>query len=182
VQGAHDEGRFRAVALQSLDGLRRFAMSLCHDAGAADDLVQEAYLRALSAPRRPAPDENVRSWLFTILHNVWRNQVRRRRFEAGGDALEAFEHAVASEGDPGELLDQARAGQAVREAVRALPEAFREVLLLRCVEGFSYQEIAAIVGCPAGTVMSRLSRARGLLRRALAPAGPRAVVAGGARS
>jgi RNA polymerase sigma-70 factor (ECF subfamily) len=155
---------FRRAAVACLDGLYGFACTLCHDRTAAEDLVQETYLRALRARRKPAPDENLRGWLFTILHNVWKNELRRRRPAPLDDVAEA----LAAPGDsPAETLDRDDERRRVRRAIAGLPDAFRVVVLLRCVEGFSYRDVAAIVGCPAGTVMSRLARARALLRKSL---------------
>jgi RNA polymerase sigma-70 factor, ECF subfamily len=144
-------------------------MALARDPAAAEDLVQETYLRALSARRKAAPSENLRGWLFTILHNAWRNQVRRRPPEPLDDGEEVRSSVVwlAPPRDPEAELERTRLHQAVGEAVEALPERFREVVVLRCVEGFSYQEISSILGCPTGTVMSRLARGRALLRRSL---------------
>jgi len=156
---------FRREAVACLAGLYGFALSLCHDRSIAEDLVQEAYLRALSARRKAAPHENLRSWLFAILHNVWRNEVRRRRPAPLEDAPSSS--LIAKESDPEDALSRLETDERVRRAVTLLPEAFREVILLRCVEGFSYHELAIILGCPAGTVMSRLARARALLRRSL---------------
>jgi RNA polymerase sigma-70 factor (ECF subfamily) len=158
-------GPFWSAAVSCLDSLYGFAYALCHDRTAADDLVQEAYLRALSARRRPGPDENLRGWLFTILHNVWRNEVRRRRTTPLDEVAE--EVLVAPGETPADALRRAEQGRRVRRAIAELPDALRVVVLLRCVEEFSYRDIATIVGCPAGTVMSRLARARALLRKAL---------------
>jgi RNA polymerase sigma-70 factor (ECF subfamily) len=165
VEG-RDEFRGRAVAC--LDGLYAFALSLCRDRATAEDLVQETYVRALRALRKPEPHESLRPWLFTILHNVWRNQ-RRRPAPVSLEEFAAAGSLPDGGPDPGESLDREAAAERVREAIAALPEAFREVVMLRFAEGFSYQEIAAVLSCPAGTVMSRLARARALIRRALAP-------------
>jgi RNA polymerase sigma-70 factor (ECF subfamily) len=148
-----------------IDGLYRFALSLSREASVAEDLVQETYVRALRASHKPPPDQ-VRSWLFTILRNVWRNELRRRRPEALGEEAEGI---ADPEVDPLQHVDRLQRGSRLQAAIDALPGPFREALLLRCVEGFSYREMAEIVGCPAGTIMSRLARARGLLRRALGP-------------
>jgi RNA polymerase sigma-70 factor (ECF subfamily) len=144
-------------------------MALAQDRAAAEDLVQETFLRALSARRKADPSENLRGWLFTILHNAWRNQVRRPRL----DALDGTERTVvwlAPPPDPEEELERARLREAVRRAIDALPVAFREVVVLRCVEGCSYREIASILDCPTGTVMSRLARGRALVRERLVEA------------
>lgn len=160
---------FREAAVACLDGLYGFALSLARDRTVAEDLVQETYLRALRATRKAEPGPGLRSWMFTILHNVWRNE-RRRAVPLELDA-ESVEHVADASPDPLDSVDRLQAGGRVLAAIEALPDPFREAIVLRCVEGFSYQEMAAIVGCPAGTVMSRLARARGLLRRALGPAG-----------
>lgn len=163
--GSLAEAEFREAALGCLEGLYGFALTLTRERSAAEDLVQETYVRAMAARRKAAPDENLRSWLFVILHNVWRNELRRRRTEAHEEELDR----LASPEDLNEALDQKIAGARLQEAIEALPGNFRAVLVLRAVEGFSYREIARILGCPAGTVMSRLARARILLRRALRP-------------
>jgi RNA polymerase sigma-70 factor, ECF subfamily len=153
-----------------LDGLYGFALSLCRDPVVAEDLVQETYLRALKARKKADPGDNVRSWLFTILHNVWRNEVRRRRPDSLDDNPETAIALASPEPDPQAVLDRLQSQNRLRGAIAALPAPFQQALVLRCVEGFSYKEMAEIVGCPAGTVMSRLARARALLRRSLGPA------------
>lgn len=162
MRRAVEAEQFRQRAVGCLDGLHRFAFSLCHDRTLAQDLVQETFVRALAAKRRPEANDGVRPWLFTILHNVWRNERRRPQ------AVSLEEHAGAlleEVGDPGEAVDRRSRAQRIRAAVHALPEPFREVVLLRFGEGFSYRQIAEILACPAGTVMSRLARARVMLRR-----------------
>jgi RNA polymerase sigma-70 factor, ECF subfamily len=161
---------FRQVAVACLDGLYGFALSLSRDPAVAEDLVQETYLRALKARHKVDPRENVRSWLFTILHNVWRNELRRRRPEALDDHLDTMSALATTEPDPQTALDRVQSRNRLEGAIAELPAPFKQALVLRCVEGFSYKEMAEIVGCPAGTVMSRLARARALLRRALGPA------------
>ena len=169
--GAGDED-FRHAAVACLDGLFGFALALSRDRSVAEDLVQETYLRALAARRKATPQENLRGWLFTILHNVWRNEARRRRPQALEDAPGLDAVLAAPDGDPLETLDRKETNGRLRDAIVELPEPFREVVMLRCVEGFSYRDVAEIVGCPAGTVMSRLARARALLRRSLNGDGP----------
>jgi RNA polymerase sigma-70 factor (ECF subfamily) len=169
------EEDFRRAAVAHLDGLFGFALALCHDRTTAEDLVQETYARAFAAAHKPPLEENLRGWLFTILVNVWKNERKRRRPEAVAD-VERVAGATASPPfspvlDPLQAVDRRELRDRLRSAIEALPDAFREVVVLRCVEGFSYQEVAGIVGCPAGTVMSRLARARALLRRAIAPNG-----------
>jgi RNA polymerase sigma-70 factor (ECF subfamily) len=169
-----DDQTFRGAALACLDGLFGFAMALTRDRMAAEDLVQDTYLRALAARRRAEPGEHLRGWLFTILHNAWRNQVRKPRLAALDDTDRARTVLwLAAPPDPEEELRRTRLREAVWQAIAAVPEPFREVVVLRCFEGFSYQEIASILDCPTGTVMSRLARGRALVRQALGPAARR---------
>lgn len=158
---------FRKAALACFDGLFGFAYTLCRDRTTAEDLVQETYVRALAARRKASPEDNLRGWMFTILHNVWRNEVRRPRPAAMEDSPGLVESLAAAGEDPQETLDQKETGNRLRRAIEDLPEPFREVVMLRGVEGFSYRDVASILGCPAGTVMSRLARGRALLRQSL---------------
>jgi RNA polymerase sigma-70 factor (ECF subfamily) len=145
----------------------------------AEDLVQETYVRALAARRKAAPDQNVKAWLFVILHNVWRNQVRRARPERPNDDPDVILDLADLRAGPEQELERDRLRGRLRDAIAALPDSFREVVVLRCVEELSYQEVAAVVGCPTGTVMSRLARGRALLRQLLKPV---LVDAGGRRT
>ena len=165
VVGEEDD-EFRRQAVTFLDALYGFALSLARDRSLAEDLVQETYLRAFAARHKASVDENLKGWLFTILHNVWRNQLRRPR----SSTLEEVpaKSLVATTDDPQDTLSRKETRERVQRAIGELPATFREVVTLRCVEGFSYRDLAAILGCPAGTVMSRLARARALLRRSLA--------------
>jgi RNA polymerase sigma-70 factor, ECF subfamily len=160
------EQAFRDAALGCLDGLYSFALALSRDASTAQDLVQETYVRALGARRKAEPEGNVRLWLFVILHNVWRNQLRRRHVITDDTALAFLPDPGAS---PEEALERKRLRRRLRAAIAELPASFRQVVELRCVQEFSYQEVASIVGCPTGTVMSRLARGRAMLRRLLRP-------------
>lgn len=168
MHGGRDED-FRRAAVACLDGLYGFALALSRDRETAEDLVQETYARALAARRRAAPEENLRGWLFTILRNIWKNERRRRRPEGVDDIESAALAPPDPTSDPEAALDRRELRERLDEAMGALPAPFREVVMLRCVLGFSYQEVAGIVGCPAGTVMSRLARARAQLRRSLGP-------------
>jgi RNA polymerase sigma-70 factor (ECF subfamily) len=151
-----------------LDSLYSYAMVLSRNHSNAEDLVQETCLRGLRAMERLDSDSNVKSWLFTILRNIWLNQVRQQRATPETIDLEPDADGscapVAKDKDP----HAAYVGQIEREQVRAaiehLPPEFREIILLREYEELPYQDIAALLHCPIGTVMSRLARARAKLR------------------
>lgn len=172
VSPAHDA----LIAL--IPRLRRYARMLCADAAAADDLVQDTLERACERLAQWRPGSDLRAWAFTIMHNLFVSETRRPRYrlEAAHDALPGDTAGnVAPDPAAGwvEALDLER-------ALRALPQAQRQVLLLVAFEDMSYEQVASVVGVPAGTVMSRLSRARARLRELLEPgadgvrsAGPR---------
>lgn len=151
----------KAKIIEQLPGLRRFARYLARDADHADDLVQETLIRALGALPQLDPGGNLRAWLFTILQNVLRGEWRRRR-------RSPVRHEVPVEQAPeplrsGGQLESASLNE-LAIAIRKLPPRFREVLMLCGVEGFDYEEAATILGIPVGTVRSRLSRARAMLK------------------
>jgi RNA polymerase sigma factor (sigma-70 family) len=159
---------FEEVVLPHLDAAFNYARWLTKNDADAEDVVQDASMRALrffSSLR----NEDARAWLLTIVRNTWYGRFPRR---AGGDVA-----TVADEGptdnradvslDPEAQMIQQQTVERVRCALEALPTDFREVLVLRELEGLSYKEIAAIVGIPLGTVMSRLARARERLAGAL---------------
>jgi RNA polymerase sigma-70 factor (ECF subfamily) len=158
-----------------LDALYGSAIRLTRNRDAAQDLVQDTYLKALRARGRFAPGSNLKAWLYTILHNTWRNRRRdqvRARVEADSEtvdrAVDQGGWGAASDGDdPEARLLKAALSDDLRAALDALPEAFREAVWLRDVEELSYQEIADVLDVPIGTVMSRLSRGRRQLHRAL---------------
>jgi RNA polymerase sigma-70 factor, ECF subfamily len=144
-------------------------MVLTRNKADAEDLVQETYLRALKAVRDLQTITAMKGWLFTILRNVWLNQRRRRLTFPDRilyiDADENVANLIAkSSKDPYahylRELDVAR----VRQAIQQLPVHFREIIVLREYEELSYDEIATVMQCAIGTVMSRLSRARAKLR------------------
>ncbi len=163
---------FLSEALNEVsDGLYGYAMVLSRDRTEAEDLVQETCLRAIQAIESLRPGSNVKSWLFTILRNIWLNRLRRRRtapkmVELDGDES-AAQTAVAASKDPHALYVSKVERQLVREAILQLSDEFREIIVLREYGDLSYQEIASVLGCPAGTVMSRLGRARSKLRSLL---------------
>jgi len=116
----------------------------------------------------------VRPWAFTIMRNIWQNELRRRNREVTAETLEAAHGSQDGAETPETLLARKLLRSEIACAIDSLPAPYREVVILREIEGLSYAEIARVAACPAGTVMSRLARARSLLRRALtryAPAG-----------
>ncbi len=146
--------------------LYRYARALTRDPMTAEELVQETYSRALSARKWPYPatEECLRPWLFTIARNHWHNTARRPAYME--ELTEAYADQTTAQ--PDAVLLRRLLQSEVRDAVDSLPEAMREVIVLREMENLSYEEIAGVMGCPVGTVMSRLWRAREVLRRALA--------------
>lgn len=162
---------FTETALQQIDALYGYALTLTRDPVEAQDLVQETYLRAIRARHKLAPNSNLKSWLFVILRNAWLNQVRHARSGPSFTELEIEEaNSVCIDvraADPYVLYLRKLERAEVRQAIDSLPLLHREIVVLRDIEGFSYREIASMLGCPAGTVMSRLGRAREKLRQIL---------------
>jgi RNA polymerase sigma-70 factor (ECF subfamily) len=162
-----DADAFAAEALALLDSLYGTALRLARNADTAQDLVQDTYLKAFRARSRFAAGTNLKAWLFTILHNTWRNRCRdtaRARVEFDSDAVEQSElrtpDTFMTADTPESLLLRANFDAELRSALDALPGAFRDAVWLRDVEELSYQEIATILQIPIGTVMSRISRGR----------------------
>ena len=153
--------------LEHIDGLYSYAMVLSRNRSDAEDLVQETYLRAIPAVDRLRKDSNVRSWLFTVLRNIWLNQLRSsgKSIQMSGADIDQFfsETSAARTSDAHSQLVTRIEQERVRQAILALSDQFREVILLREYEGMSYQEIAGVLDVPIGTVMSRLGRARSKL-------------------
>ena len=155
---------FEALALPHLDAAYNLARWLSHSPSDAEDIVQDAMLRAYRA-FGGFRGNNIRPWLLAIVRNCWRSraaEVQRR----GHSALpEEDDRPLVDEGaDPEVQALRASESRRLSAVISALPEAFREVLILREVEDLSYQEIAEATGAPIGTVMSRLARARAMLR------------------
>ena len=159
---------FSQAALEHIDALYGYAMTLTRDASEAEDLVQETYVRATSAANRPGVDSNLKGWLFVIMRNAWLNQLRHRNSGPRFVDLESNEKIGDAHENPHVVYLRKLEREQVRDAIESLPDAYREIVVLRDIEGFTYQEIATVLDCPAGTVMSRLGRARGRLRKLLA--------------
>jgi RNA polymerase sigma-70 factor, ECF subfamily len=151
-----------------LDGLYGYALILTRNRSEAEDLVQETCFRALRAIARMRPEGNAKSWLFTILRNIWLNRSREVKAAAQFIALDVDKKSAnlavgaANDLDP-DCVATIERGQ-VRNAIQQLPVEFREIILLRDYEELSYEEIASLLECPLGTVTSRLARARSKLR------------------
>jgi RNA polymerase sigma-70 factor (ECF subfamily) len=175
VNAANDDPerarRFRDAALPHLDDVYTLARYLLRDAADAEDAVQECYLRALKhfdSYRGPA----MKPWLFAILRNVCRAEYARRASSPTAPIEEVPEDAAqtplwhdAPETPEAQMLHRWDAST-IRRLVEALAEPFRETFVLREIHELSYREIADVVGAPVGTVMSRLARARAMLRSA----------------
>jgi len=170
--------RFEELTLPHLKSLYGLAVRLTGDGTAAEDLVQETYLKALQAFPTLRNPERVRSWLFQILSRLVTDQQRTTGREVlTGDLTEldrfSLYHAIADE-DPFPYSDHLHEDflaqfqdEEVRRALMTLPEEYRVPLVLVYAEGMSYRELASVLGCPLGTVMSRLHRGRKILEREL---------------
>jgi RNA polymerase sigma-70 factor (ECF subfamily) len=145
----------RQDILAAVPGLRAFAISLCGNVDRADDLVQEALLRALANIHSFQPGTNMSAWLFTILRNHFRSEYRKRRREVE-DTDGHFAESLTSHPEQHGQLELSE----FRGALAKLPEEQREALILVGASGFSYEEAAEICGCAIGTVKSRVNRAR----------------------
>ena len=154
--------RFEAEALPHLKRLYGTAYRMTRNAHDAEDLVQETYLRAYRSFDSYTPGTNIRAWLYTILHRLRTDAVRR--LAPRPEAVELLEDTIAV---PPPQDDFATGREDVALALARLPDAFRVAVLLRDVEESSYEEIAQILDVPIGTVMSRIHRGRALLRQAL---------------
>ena len=143
--------------------LRRYARALTRDADRADDLVQDTLLRALAKQDRWEPGTNLRAWLFTLMHNQYVNDVRRGNRDAGAIDIDEASASLVATTDP----TASRQLYELERALGQLPPEQREVILLVGLEGLSYEDAAAILALPVGTVRSRLSRGREALRRQL---------------
>jgi RNA polymerase sigma-70 factor (ECF subfamily) len=174
---AEETPDFKQTALIHLNVLYRAGLRLTRNEGDAEDLVQETFLRAYRAWDGFRPGSNCRAWLLRIQRNAFINQYRRRRKER--EVLQGERDGVHGNrffcpdthqrrSDPTQQLLESGLSDDVEQALNALPEAFRTVVQLVDLESRSYKEVAAVMGTPIGTVMSRLFRARKELRQQLA--------------
>jgi RNA polymerase sigma-70 factor (ECF subfamily) len=162
---------FAAEALSYVDSLYGTAMRLTRRVQDAEDLVQETYLKAFRASTQFERGTNLKAWLFTILHNTYRNMRRhdgRNPVDVNSETVEQAIDVAGAAQTPEQMLSRATLDADLQEALDALPESFRQAVWLRDVEEFAYAEIAAMLEIPIGTVMSRISRGRRMLYERLA--------------
>jgi RNA polymerase sigma-70 factor (ECF subfamily) len=172
-----DRARFEALVREHVDALYGAALRLTRHRSDAEDLLQETLLKAWRSFHTFTEGTNARAWLFRILMNAhidrYRKTAREPETTDVEDVGEFYLYSKVQEsdllrrvGDPEKLLEGVMEHE-VREALESLPEYFRSVVILADLQGFSYKEIADILGIPVGTVMSRLFRGRRLLQRKL---------------
>lgn len=153
---------FEDELLEAIPFLRAFARTLCRDAEQAEDLAQEALMKAWQCREQFQPGTNLRAWLATILRNRFYSLGRRRKWQADYDQ-EIMERTLVAPDDPEANVEL----EDVRRALAMLPDFQREALILVGAGGMSYEEVAQIAGCPLGTVKSRVRRARDELQALL---------------
>ncbi|HKJ91999.1 MAG TPA: sigma-70 family RNA polymerase sigma factor, partial [Longimicrobiales bacterium] len=172
---------FETEALPHLDAVYRFALRLSGNPAAAEDLVQDTFLRAYRAWEQYTPGTKAKSWLFTICRNAYLRQRERdtrraelvdqaARDEPGLDGSPAREAPIFTGGhdyDPEGDFFREIIDDTILEAIDALPQEFREVVVLSDLQGLPYQEVAGILHVPLGTVKSRLFRGRRMLQQKL---------------
>jgi len=155
---------FESAAMPHIDALFRTAARVVGDRSEAEDLVQETYLQAWRSFHRFEPGTNCRAWLFKILFHVIQHHRRKWYSSRGNETDELLEQTVAYEPPVSQHLKD----EDVLAAMDKIPQHYRDVVLLADVEEFSYKEVAETLKIPVGTVMSRLSRGRKMLRSELA--------------
>ena len=167
------DAAFAAEALPWLPHVARFARTLARDPADADDLVQETFLRAYAAWETYTAGTGCKSWLFTICRNIYLRETGRNARMVTTDDPEAeamasaglYHYAVRRGLDT--MFDRIDLGPAVQQAIAALTDDYRDVVVLVDVQGCAYEEAAQVLGIPLGTVRSRLFRARRLLQQSL---------------
>lgn len=159
-----EQDSFKKDMIAMLPRLRRFARTLTRNVPDADDLVQDACMKALSSRSQWDPTQPLDRWVFRITRNMWFSELRKRKVRLGEgqvDAEEANELQVQSKGEASVFAGE------IRAQVASLPSELSSALMLVCSEGYSYKEAAAMLEIPIGTVMSRIHRARKILSEAL---------------
>lgn len=156
-------GEFAQAALSHIDSLYGTALRLTRRGADAEDLVQETYLKAFRSAHQFQPGTNLKAWLFTILHNTFRNARRhdgRNPVDVDSEAVERATGAGPGDLSPEQILTRATLDADLQAALDNLPEPFRQAVWLRDVEELTYAEMAQVLDVPIGTVMSRISRGR----------------------
>src|SRR6266851_449603 len=174
--GADRRKRFEDEALPHLDSLYTMALRLARNPDDANDLLQETVLRAYRFFHQFETGTNCRAWMLTILFNNFRNGYRKSSREQPASTADEFERKVEAESlrtdpagtNPEALLSGQGMEGEVESALGGLPAEFREAILLVDIEEFSYQEVSGVLNVPIGTVKSRVSRGRAILRDVLA--------------
>lgn len=174
AQAAKDQNRLSLLVDRYRTPLYNFVFRFVGDRETAEDIVQETFLRCLKHSHQYPAIEQVSTWLYTIAGNLAKTELRRRKRwhwipigPSEDDERTSFYEPVSRDQLPGEQTDTRRVHDSVVEAIQNLPEEFREAVLLRDLNGFSYEEIAKIINCPVGTVKSRVNRGRIRLQRSL---------------
>ena len=163
---------FEETVLPHLDAAFNYARWLTKNEAEAEDVVQDACVRAMRYFASLRGDD-ARAWLFTIVRNTWYSRVSRRSSLTEASPLDSTRDERRDDApDPEAQLLQQHTVERVRNALEELPVDFREVIVLREIEGLSYKEIAAVVQVPIGTVMSRLARGRDRLSGVLKASAP----------
>lgn len=161
-----DPGVFEENLLKHVDSLYNFAYRMTQSREEAEDLVQEASLRGFKAYHRFVEGTNFKAWLFTILRNIYINDYRRRTREPVKVHYEDVEHFVGLPDMTGAVEEVF--SETLQQSMNQMPEELRTVLTLFYVEDLSYKDIAGVMQCPVGTVMSRLFMARQTLKQKMA--------------
>lgn len=165
--------KFEALLRGHVDALYRTALRSTGDPGLAEDLVQEACLRAYRSFLTGVEPDNFRAWMFRILTNLCIDHARWQTGTATNHtAAQEVEDVPETANGPAQTYENARLGDDLTAAVAALPQDLQLVIQLVLVEGMSYREAADCMTCPEGTIRSRLNRARGLLRDSLSAHAP----------
>jgi len=183
-----DELTDKAVLMQALDDqsflailvkryrtpLHNFVSRFVGDRETAEDIVQETFLRCLRHRHQYPAIEQVSTWLYTIAGNLAKTELRRRKRwhwipigPSEDEERTSFYEPLSAEKQPGEITDTKTVHSSVVDAIEALPDEFREAVLLRDLNGLPYEEIAKIIDCPVGTVKSRVNRGRLRLQQSL---------------
>ena len=173
-KAAEDQSYLSILVKRYRTPLYNFVYRFVGDRETAEDVVQETFLRCLRHSHQYPAIEQVSTWLYTIAGNLAKTELRRRKRwhwipigPSEDEERTSFYEPVDKERLPGEQTDSRQVKETVVEAIHRLPEEFREAVLLRDLNGFSYEEIAKIINCPVGTVKSRVNRGRLRLQKSL---------------